>query len=176
MAGVTLEQLQHLSGCSRVIRAMSSPAAEKGLAYSPWFASPDVTAEDRENTRSVFGAIGQTDEVFDEQQIDHFTALIGPVPGFVAYYADCMVNYAVANGIQPAIADRAIRQLFHASGVVLAESAASPGEQVKAMIDYAGTTAAGLQVMKASPLAASIAEGLKAAFEKSRSILKSDKA
>jgi pyrroline-5-carboxylate reductase len=74
------------------------------------------------------------------------------------------------------IADRAIRQLFHASGVALAESAASPGDQVKAMIDYAGTSAAGLHVMKASPLATSISGGLRAAFEKTQTMIESDKA
>ncbi len=168
VAGVTIEQLQHLTGAERVIRAMSNPAAEKGLAYSPWCASREVTAEDREATQALFNAIGQTDEVASEDQIDQFTALIGPVPGFVAYYADCMVNYAVKTGIDPAIAERAVRQLFHASGVVMATAEASPAEQVKAMIDYAGTTAAGLNVMQASPLADAIAEGLDAAYKKSQ--------
>ncbi|MBN0987336.1 pyrroline-5-carboxylate reductase family protein [Amphritea pacifica] len=170
IAGVTIEQLQHRTGAERVIRAMSNPAAEKGLAYSPWCAGRGVTAEDREATQALFNAIGQTDEVASEDQIDQFTALIGPVPGFVAYYADCMVNYAVKTGIDPAIAERAVRQLFHASGVVLATAEASPAEQVKAMIDYAGTTAAGLMAMQALPLADAIAEGLDAAYKKSQII------
>lgn len=106
----------------------------------------------------------------NEEQIDHFTALTGPVPGFVAYYADCMVGYAVKHGIDPAIAHRAIRQLFHAGGVILAESKASPEEHVRDMITYEGTTAAGLEVMKASPLAASIEEGLQAAYQKAQRI------
>ncbi|RTE67494.1 pyrroline-5-carboxylate reductase [Amphritea opalescens] len=170
MAGVTVAQLLSLSGSRRVIRAMSNPAAEKGLAYTPWFASPEVTVDDRALARRVFEAIGQTDEVFDEQQIDQFTGLIGPVPGFVAYYADCMVQYAVNNGIEPPIAERAIRQLFHASGVLLADSEASPKAHVEEMINYDGTTAAGLRSMQASPLSASIDEGLQAAFDKSLEI------
>ena len=174
IAGVTIAQLQHYTGAKRVIRAMSNPAAEKGLAYSPWCASSEVTAEDRRATLALFNAIGQTDEVTSEDQIDQFTALIGPVPGFVAYYADCMVDYAVNAGIDPLIAERAIRQLFHASGVVLATAEASPAEQVKAMIDYAGTTAAGLNAMQASPLADAIAEGLEAAYKKAQVISSTD--
>jgi pyrroline-5-carboxylate reductase len=96
--------------------------------------------------------------------------MTGPVPGFVAYYADCMVEYAVKNGIDSTIADRAIRQLFHAAGVVLAQSDASPGEHVRDMIAYAGTTAAGLEVMKASPLAATIEKGLEAAYQRAQQI------
>ncbi|WP_417227966.1 pyrroline-5-carboxylate reductase family protein [Amphritea sp.] len=170
MAGVTLAQLQQLSSSRRVIRAMSSPAAEKGLAYSPWFASEAITDTDRLAVSHVFEAIGQTDEVFDESHIDQFTALIGPVPGFVAYYADCMVNYAVDQGINAKVAERAIRQLFHASGVMLADSEASPRAHVDAMIDYDGTTAAGLKCMQASTLSASIDAGLAAAVEKARQI------
>jgi pyrroline-5-carboxylate reductase len=96
--------------------------------------------------------------------------MTGPVPGFVAYFADCMVEYAVKHCIDPAIADRAMRQLFHASGVVLAKSEATPGEHVRDMIAYAGTTAAGLESMKASPLAASIEQGLEAAYQKAQRI------
>lgn len=170
MAGISIEQIQQQTHAKRIVRAMSNPAAEIGLAYSPWCASTNVTDEDREWTRRLFEACGLTDEVPDEEQIDHFTAMTGPVPGFVAYYADCMVEYAMKHGIDPAIADRAVRQLFHASGVVLAGSQTSPGEHVRNMIAYAGTTAAGLKAMKASTLAVSIEQGLEAAYQKAQHI------
>lgn len=168
MAGVSIAQIEQQTRARRIVRAMSNPAAEIGLAYSPWCASLDLTDEDRDWTRRLFEACGQTDEVPDEEQIDQFTAMTGPVPGFVAYYADCMVKYALKHGIDPFIADRAVRQLFHASGVVLAKSEASPGAHVRDMIAYAGTTAAGLKAMKASPLAASIEHGLEAAYQKAQ--------
>lgn len=170
MAGVSIEQMEQQTCAKRVVRAISNPAAEIGLAYSPWCASVGVTDQDRDWARRLFEACGLTDELPDEDQIDHFTAMTGPVPGFVAYFADCMVEYAVKHGVDPAIADRAMRQLFHASGVVLAESEASPGEHVRDMIAYAGTTAAGLKAMKASPLAASIEQGLEAAYQKAQHI------
>ncbi len=168
MAGVSIEQIEQQTRAQRVVRAMSSPAAKIGLAYSPWCANAGVSDEDRDWTRGLFDACGLTDEVPNEEQIDLFTALTGPVPRFVAYYAECMVEYAIKHGIDPAIADRAMRQLFHASGVVLADSEASPGEHVREMIAYAGTTAAGLEAMKVSALAESIEQGLDAAFQKAR--------
>jgi pyrroline-5-carboxylate reductase len=170
MAGISIEQIAQQTRAQRVVRAMSNPAAELGLAYSPWCASAGVSDEDRDWTRGLFEACGLTDEVPNEEQIDRFTALTGPVPGFVAYYAECMVEYAVKHGIDPAIAVRAVRQLFHASGVMLAESEASPDEHVREMIDYAGTTAAGLEAMKISTLAESIEQGLDAAYQKAQRI------
>jgi len=174
MAGVSTDFIRQQTGAKKIVRAMSNPAADIGLAYSPWYANANVTDDDRGSVRILFEACGQTDEVPNEQQIDLFTALTGPVPGFVAFYADCMVNYAVKRGIDAAVADRAVRQLFQASGTVLATSEAAPGEHVSEMIAYAGTTAAGLETMKASALASGIEQGLDAAYEKARSIAPSD--
>lgn len=170
MAGATMKQLKTKTQATRVIRAMSSPAASLTLAYSPWVASLEVTQQDRNVVNTLFGSCGLTDEIFDEQQLDHFTAMTGPVPGFVAYFAKCMVDHATSQGIAPAVADRAVRQLFLASGTMLATGKATPAENVNAMLDYAGTTAAGLSAMKASPLSKAISDGLLAAAQKARSI------
>lgn len=170
MAGVTVDRLREIIGAERMFRAMSSPAAERCLAYSPWFAAPGVTPNDRRHAATLFAAIGLTDEVPEEGQLDLFTAMTGPVPGFVAFYAACMVRYATDRGIAPATADRAVRQLFRASGAMLAEDPASPAEHVHQMIDYAGTTAAGLEAMQDGPLSDAIAAGLDAALERARSI------
>ena len=118
----------------------------------------------------MFGAFGLADEIENEAHIEHFTALTGPVPGFVAFFADAMIEYAKAQGIPAAIADRAIRQLFLASGRAMAEGAMSPADHVNEMIAYAGTTAAGLSVMKRSSIAAEIAAGLDAAVARTRTI------
>ncbi len=168
MAGVTIARIGEVTGAARIVRAMSSPAAEIGLAYSPWCAVPAVTRADRDIVRQLFTACGTGDEVPNEDQIDYFTALTGPVPGFLAYFADCMIAAAAARGIDPGVAERAVRQLFHASGALLARAENSPAEQVQTMIDYAGTTAAGLERMRESPLAATIAEGLDAAYRRAR--------
>lgn len=170
MAGVTVAQLKTIAGSGRVVRAMSSPAAAMGLAYSPWIASGDITAEDRASVTQILEACGATDEIDQEQNLDHFTAMTGPVPGFVAFYADCMIDYAIKAGIAPEIADRAIRQLFFSSGAMLAHGQATPSDHVQQMIDYAGTTAAGLISMKNSPICEAIAKGLDAAVEKARTI------
>ncbi|NRG16474.1 NAD(P)-binding domain-containing protein [Rhizobiales bacterium] len=170
VAGLTIEKIGDLTRATRIVRAMSSPAAEYGLAYSPWIASPGVTEQDRETVGFLFRACGKTDEVFDEDQIDRFTALTGPVPGFVALFAECMADYAVRHGVDPKVADRAIRQLFHASGVTLSETEPMPAQRVAEMIAYAGTTAAGLEVMRKSALSQAISDGLDAAYEKAKSL------
>jgi len=170
MAGVTIEQMARQTGARRIIRAMSSPAAELSLAYTPWCASPAVTPKDREMARTLFEACGKTDEVASEDQIDYFTALTGPVPGFVAFFADAMIADAIARGIPEDIAGRAVRQLFHAAGVLLDSDPKSPAEHVEAMIAYAGTTAAGMLALRELNLAGGIGQGLEAAYRRAKTI------
>lgn len=170
MAGVTRERLEEISGASRVVRAMSSPAAAMRLAYSPWIASSAVTEADRAQVRLLLGAIGLEDEVAREDHVDQFTALTGPVPGFVAFFAEAMQDYATGTGIAPEIADRAIRQLFLAAGRMLAEDPMPAAAHVQEMIDYAGTTAAGLEVMRDGPIREAVAKGLAAAYVRTRAL------
>lgn len=170
MAGVTMATIRALTGAERVVRAMSSPAAAHRLAYSPWCASAAVTQADRRAVRALFAACGQTDAVEDEAQLDLFTAMTGPVPGFVAYFAACMADHATARGVAPEIADRAVRQLFLGAGTMMATGDATPADHVQEMVDYAGTTAAGLIAMRDSRIAGDIAAGLDAAVARARSI------
>ena len=169
VAGLSLAGMRHATGAHRVIRAMSSPAAEQRLAYTPWVAGGAVTARDRALATALFGAIGQTDEISAEAHIDDFTALTGPVPGFVAYFADSMIRHATAQGIPEKIATRAIRQLILASGEMLKEGA-TPAQHVQEMVDYAGTTAAGLTHLRQGEFDAALSEALLAATQKARTI------
>ncbi len=170
MAGVSLERLQALTGSLRVIRAMSSPAAQDKLAYSPWCASAGVTEADRQTTLALFQACGLSDEVETEAQIECFTALTGPVPGFVAFFAKAMVDYATAQGIPNTLADRSIRQLFLAAGHTMSQGEMTPAGYVDEMITYAGTTAAGLVALEQSSVSELITTSLDAAVARTRTI------
>jgi pyrroline-5-carboxylate reductase len=170
VAGATVRRLARITGSPRILRAMSNPTAAAGLAFSPVFAAPAATAADRARAARVLGACGVVEFIDDEAQIDVFTALTGPVPGFVAFFARCMVEHATRAGIAPEVADRAVRQLFLASGAALADGPTA-AEHVRAMIDYAGTTAAGLAVLEASDVGEMIHRSLEAAAARARSIV-----
>jgi len=128
MAGVTLAQIKEKTGSDRIVRAMSSPAAEKYLAYSPWIANPTLNNDDKVLVTRVFSACGSTDELQQESHVDVFTAMTGPVPGFVAYFAKVMSDFATANGIDVNTADRSVRQLFLGAAAIMSEGKATPAD------------------------------------------------
>ncbi|MCT4370745.1 NAD(P)-binding domain-containing protein [Yangia mangrovi] len=168
MAGVSRVRIAAHTGADRVVRAMSSPAAARRLAFSPWCG--DLGAEDAARVTALLGACGSTAEVPNEAQVEVFTALTGPVPGFVAQFAATMIDYAERRGVAPEVAHMAMRQLFLASGQMLAGDALAPDGHVQEMIDYAGTTAAGLLAMQAAGLQDVVDAGLDAAVARTRAI------
>ncbi|MEQ5870297.1 NAD(P)-binding domain-containing protein [Sagittula sp. NFXS13] len=170
VAGATQDRLSSLFGSARIIRAMSSPAAAQRLAFSPWIASAASTAADRHLAQHLFGALGKAAEVTDEHHIDVFTALTGPVPGFVAACAAAMSDHARSEGVPEEIANAAVRQLFLASGIAMADDPRAPEAMVQDMIDYAGTTAAGLTVLRDGPMRDALADGLRAATKRAKTI------
>lgn len=170
MAGVSIEKLQKSTGTNRAVRAMCSPAAELSLAYSPWFASDATTLQDRETLTRLFSACGETDELQLETHIELFTAMTGPVPGFVAFFANCVSKFAIDNGVNEDIANRAVKQLFLGAGTMMANGDTTPHQEVQEIIAYNGTTTAGVLKMQASTISDDISAGLNAAVEKSRAM------
>jgi pyrroline-5-carboxylate reductase len=168
MARVSIAGLQEHTGASAVVRALPNAAAELGKSFTPWFASEAVTAREKSFVATLFGSCGETAELQDEAQIDYFTALTGSGPAFLAFYADCMIRAAVSAGIDPGLAERAVRQLFRGGGALLTESPQPPAEIVQSFVNYAGTTAAGLRALASSQVASDIAAGLDAAHRAAR--------
>lgn len=163
MAMVSLDDLATRFKAHRIIRAMPNAAAQKRLSFTPWLASPDATDADCAFTERFFNASGQTQQVTTEAELDYFTALTGSGPAFLAAFADAMISDAVIKGIGRGIAERAVRQLFLGGGVLLADSQQAPAEIVQTFLDYAGTTAAGLEAMAAADIRKPIVRGLTAA-------------
>ncbi len=169
MAGVTLDRLADITRGTKIVRAMSSPAAAQRLAYSPWTAR-DLLEDAATTVTKLLGACGLTDRVTNEDMIDRFTAITGPVPGFVAAFADAVVAHATRSGIPPEIAIRAVRQLFLASGTLMSLDDTPPRAFVDEMIAYDGTTAAGLREIDSGSLKDAVHAGLEAAYQKAKTI------
>ncbi|MDP3977203.1 MAG: pyrroline-5-carboxylate reductase dimerization domain-containing protein [Pseudomonas sp.] len=163
MAGVSLATLLKRSGSRRVIRAMPNAAAEIGQCYTPWFATEQVTAADRAFTQAMFESCGSTDEVASEADLDYLTGLVGSGAAYPALLAEALLAHALARGLPRQVAERAVRGVVVEASQLLGRNGMPPADMVQAMLDYRGTTAAGLQAMIDAGFKAAIAAGLDAA-------------
>ena len=169
MAGVTVEDIRRRTGATRVARALPNAAAEIGYSYTPFYvASPDP--EDVDIVRSLFRACGAVDAVQREEHIDYFTAMSGSGAAFPALLAEAMMNDAIARGVPADVAVRAAQQVVIGAGRLQEHDGASPAATVKAFVDYGGTTAAGINAMRANGFAKAVGAGLQAAFAKAQGL------
>jgi pyrroline-5-carboxylate reductase len=166
MARMPMAEIRKRFGCDRMVRTMPNASAEQARSFTPWYASPEVTPEDKAFVSDFFGASGIAREVPNEPSIDYFTALTGSGFAFPALMARAMIEHAIENGVAPDLADVAVRQLMLGAGTYVSESKESAAEIVKTFVDYGGTTAAGLTAMIDRGSDAVVKAGLDAAWQR----------
>ena len=166
MARMPMAEIRKRFGCDRMVRTMPNASAEQAQSFTPWYASPEVTPEDKAFVSYFFGASGIAREVPNGPSIDYFTGLTGSGFAFPALMARAMIEHAIENGVAPELADVAVRQLMLGAGTYVSKSKESAAEIVKTFVDYGGTTAAGLTAMIDRGSDAVVKAGLDAAWQR----------
>lgn len=168
MAGIGAARLASCAG--RIIRAMPNAAAEIGASYSPFWAGPGVGASERDCVRRILGAIGTTDELPDETQIDLMTALPGSGAAYPALMAVAMADFMRAQGVPDPIAWRATEAAIIGGARLLEGRMDEAPAMLAAYRDYRGTTAAGLSAAEDAGFARAITGALMAATAAARQL------
>lgn len=171
MAGVALADLP-----PRTIRAMPNAAAEIRAGYTPWVAGPGVTEADRATVRNILAAIGREDALEAEAHLDLMTALSGAGPAYPALMARVMLDFLRAEGVAGLIAERAVEAVICDAAGLLRGRMDQAGALVQSFVDYAGTTAAGLQTAKEHGFSAAITAALAAATARAREMAAAQRA
>lgn len=168
MAGIGAARLASCGG--RIIRAMPNAAADIGASYSPFWAAPGVSAADRITVRRLLSAIGTTDELPDEAQIDLMTALPGSGAAYPALMAVAMAQFMRSHAVPEAIAWRATEAAIIGGARLLEGRIESAPAMLAAYRDYRGTTAAGLDAAIEAGFDRAITSALTAAAAAARKL------
>jgi pyrroline-5-carboxylate reductase len=161
MAGVSSRTLARRSSSERIIRTMPNAAVEIGCSFTPWFAADGATSTDREFTSQLFASCGTAMQVNSESDFDYLTALSGSGPASPALLADAMLTHAVAHGLDPDLARRAVEGVVCDASRLLANQATTLAGTVRTFLG--GTTAAGLRAMMEGGFSDAVHAGLTAA-------------
>lgn len=168
MAGVGSDRLRDCGG--RIVRAMPNAAADIGRSWTHWWAGQGVTDADRQAVTTILSAIGTSDEIARESQIDLMTALPGSGAAYPALMAVAMARFMTDNGLPPDIAWRAADAAVCGGAAMLAGRIADAPALLAAYRDYRGTTAAGIDAAEAAGFSAAIRAALDAAARKARAM------
>ena len=167
VAGKSLATLRKMFGTKvRLVRVMPNLAlrAKEGMcAICP---AKNATKDDVKLVESVLGAAGQT-ALLKEKDFDAVTALSGSGPAFFAYMEEAMAEGGVKLGLKPAVARQLAEQTMLGTAAYLRQSGADLGEFIAGVATKGGTTAAGMDVMRASDFKKVVAATLAAAAKRS---------
>jgi pyrroline-5-carboxylate reductase len=170
MAGVTLTQLSRGLASDRIVRAMPNTPAQIGEGMTAWTATAGVSDAAREQTRSVFAAMGREAYVPEERYLDAVTALSGSGPAYVFLFIEALIDAGVHVGLARDLATTMALQTVLGSARYMQQTGRPAAELRGQVTSPAGTTAAALRAMEAGGLRSTILEGVIAAYERSKAL------
>lgn len=170
-AGITLASLSRwLGGHRRLVRAMPNTPALIGEGITALYPLDQVDARDRQAADAILGAVGETEWVGDEPQMDAVTALSGSGPAYVFYFIEALERAGRQVGLP---ADTARKLVLHTfiGAARLAAASAEPVETLRARVtSKGGTTERALASMAADHVQEAIVRAVHAAAERSREL------
>lgn len=169
-AGITIDYIQsRLGQGQRVIRVMPNTpylvqAGAAGIA-----ASAQCSAGDRALAQALFASIGVAVEVA-ESDMDTVTALSGSGPAYFFRVVESLVEAAVSQGLDRAVAEKLAGQTLYGAGKLLMESDDDAATLRQKVTSPGGTTEAALKAFQAEGLDRVIAAGVDAAVQRGRAL------
>jgi len=170
VAGIKIETLAQSLGNALIVRAMPNTPARIAKGITVWIASEDVSAEQLENARELFAALG--DEVFmdDENYLDMATAVSGTGPAYVFLFMEAMIDAAVHLGFPRRIAEQLVSQTFRGSVEFYMTNHEHPAKLRNDVTSPGGTSAEALYYLEKAGFRTAISRAVLAAYERSQEL------
>ncbi len=170
-AGVTLPQMRRWLGPGpRLLRVMPNTPSLVGSGTSALCGEPGLGEADYAAAERLFGSVGSTVRIDDEQLMDAVTAVSGSGPAYFFLLMEAMEAAAVAQGLSP----QAARQLVTGTALGAAQMATQdpegPAQLRRRVTSPGGTTAAALAVFEHAGLTAITDQAIAAATARGRAL------
>lgn len=160
-AGITLDYLESRLRTKLLVRVMPNTPAIVQEGMSVMSLCGCFYGKELDTVKSMLMSVGRV-LVLPEEQMNAVTALSGSGPGFIALFAEAMIEAGVKLGLsRPDAVDMAVQTML---GTATLLSTGMSAENLRKMVTSpGGTTAAGLKVFEERDMMGIIADALKAA-------------
>jgi pyrroline-5-carboxylate reductase len=160
LAGTKVEKLREYLKPNAVVRSMPNLAAS--VRKSMTTLTGDVAFKDE--AEELLGAIGQTQWLGSEKEIDIATALAGSGPAYLALMAEALADGAVKQGLKRDDAMAIMRGLFGGFGELIQDI--HPALLKDGVMSPGGTTAAGYGALEDANVRAGCINAVEKAYKK----------
>jgi pyrroline-5-carboxylate reductase len=166
IAGATTTALMGTLGHDQVIRAMPNTPARLGKGVTVWYATPETTAEQREQAGALLRTLGVELEVDDEKFVAMATAVSGTGPTYVFLVMEALIDAAVHLGFPRHVAHDLVIETLEGSTLFAKQSGMHPAELRNMVTSPGGTSAAALHELESGRLRTVLSEAVWAAFRR----------
>jgi pyrroline-5-carboxylate reductase len=170
VAGARLVTISEGLSHNAIVRVMPNTPAQIGEGISVWTATPRVSQEQLEETRTILQALGKEVYVRDEKFLDMATAVSGTGPTYVFLVMEAMIDAAVHLGFPRHIAYELVTETMRGSIMFAMRSGKHPAELRNMVTSPGGTSAAALYQLEKGSLRTVLSKAIWAAYERSRSL------
>jgi pyrroline-5-carboxylate reductase len=170
IAGATTDALSGALDHPRVVRAMPNTPAQLGRGMTVWYATPDVTASQREQARALLSALGAELEVDDEKMVAMATAVSGTGPTYVFLVMEALIDAAVHLGFPRQVAHDLVVETLEGSTHFAKQSNLHPAVLRNMVTSPGGTSAAALHELESGRLRTVLSEAVWAAYRRTNEL------
>jgi pyrroline-5-carboxylate reductase len=166
LAGATTTALSELLDHHEVVRAMPNTPAQLGHGMTVWYATPEVSAEQRAQASTLLATLGAQLEVDDERFVAMATAVSGTGPTYVFLVMEALIDAAVHLGFPRHVAHDLVIETLEGSTLFAKQSAAHPAVLRNMVTSPGGTSAAALHELESGRLRTVLSEAVWAAYRR----------
>jgi pyrroline-5-carboxylate reductase len=168
LAGVSMSTIETLARLPiAVVRAMPNTSAAVGKSATAVAVNERVTSEQIELMKDLFGTVGLTTFV-EEEQLDAVTGLSGSGPAYIYYLIEAMEKSAVEVGLDKDMASELIVQTLIGAAEMVKNSTKSSEQLRRDVTSPGGTTEAGVKVLEDHQVQQAFISCIKAATAQSK--------
>jgi len=169
-AGIATSFLdERLGGKGHIVRVMPNTPMTVGAGVAAVARGPRATPEDVHWTQRLFASSGIA-VVMDEALMDAVTGLSGTGPAYLFYLVEAMVAAAVAEGMDPDVAETLATQTCIGAGKLLSQTKERPEELRAAVATPGGTTERAMNILDDAGVKDRIIDAIRGATERSREL------
>ena len=166
LAGATTRALTGHLGHREVVRSMPNTPAQLGKGVTVWYATPEASAEQREQAATLLSALGTQVEVDDERLVAMATAVSGTGPTYVFLVMEALIDAAVHLGFARRVAHDLVIETLEGSTLFAKQSGMHPAQLRNMVTSPGGTSAAALHELESGRLRTVLSEAVWAAFRR----------
>ena len=170
IAGATTRALVNVLRHRAIVRSMPNTPAQLGKGVTVWYATPEVSDEQRAQASALLRSLGEEVNVDDERFVAMATAVSGTGPTYVFLVMEALIDAAVHLGFPRHVAHDLVIETLEGSTLFAKASGMHPAELRNMVTSPGGTSAAALHELESGRLRTVLSEAVWAAFRRTEEL------